>query len=245
MWPTLVIVGGILVVDDDETVGDVVLRYLAREGLAGRQLTVGADLLTIITTDPPDLLVLDVMLPDADGIELCRLVRASCPELPLILLTARTAEEDRIAGLSAGADDYVMKPFSPRELVLRIQSVLRRAGAEPSAPTADSLPIWHDDNLVLDTAARSVTVDGTEVSLTAREFNLLCHFVRHGGEVLSRRQLLTDVWQWDFGDESTVTVHVRRLREKVEVDPARPQRLLTVWGAGYRWDPVGEESWTA
>jgi DNA-binding response OmpR family regulator len=238
-------VSGILVVDDDETVGDVVLRYLAREGLEGRQLTAGGQVLATIANRPPDLLVLDVMLPDADGIDLCRRVRETHPCLPLILLTARTAEEDRIAGLSAGADDYVMKPFSPRELVLRIKSVLRRAGTEPPPAAPDAPAVWREDGLTLDTAARTLTVAGTDVTLTAREFNLLCHFVRHRGEVLSRRQLLTDVWQWDFGDESTVTVHVRRLREKVETDPSRPGRLVTVWGAGYRWDPVGEASWTA
>ena len=181
----------------------------------------------------PDLLVLDVMLPDGDGMALCAQVRTSHPDLPVILLTARSEEIDRIAGLTAGADDYVVKPFSPRELVLRIQSVLRRSATVGTA-TDRTL---RDGDLVVDLNSRRATRAGEDLRLTAREFDLLAYFLDHPHEALSRDQLLQDVWEWNFGDKSTVTVHVRRLREKVEPDPAAPERLVTVWGVGYRWDP--------
>jgi DNA-binding response OmpR family regulator len=225
-------VGGILVVDDDVTVGEVLLTYLGRAALPGRHLESGSDVLQTIAQMQPDLLVLDVMLPDADGMQLCTQVRSTTPDLPVILLTARSEEIDRIAGLTAGADDYVVKPFSPRELVLRIQSVLRRSQAQP-AVTARGL---QDGDLLLDLRSRRASRSGADLQLTAREFDLLAYFVGHPGEALTREQLLRDVWDWNYGDKSTVTVHVRRLREKVEADPADPQRLRTVWGVGYRWD---------
>jgi DNA-binding response OmpR family regulator len=154
------------------------------------------------------------------------------------MLTARGEEIDRVVGLELGADDYVVKPFSPRELTLRVRSVLRRADPPAPAPT----PLLTDADLQVDTRARTARLGGREIVLTAREFDLLVHLMTHPGVALSRAQLMREVWGWDFGDESTVTVHVRRLREKVEPDPARPVRLQTVWGVGYRYQPWGERS---
>jgi DNA-binding response OmpR family regulator len=231
--------GGILVVDDDSTVGGVVLSYLQRADLEGRHLDAGGGLHAIVSQMNPDLLVLDVMLPDADGIQLCAEIRRSNPSLPVILLTARSEEMDRIAGLTAGADDYVVKPFSPRELVLRIQSVLRRSQTARAVPDSGE-PMLSDGDLILDRRSRLATRAGEALALTSREFDLLAHLLEHPGEALTREQLLRDVWEWSYGDKSTVTVHVRRLREKVEADPANPRRLVTVWGVGYRWDRSSE-----
>ena len=224
---------GILVVDDDVTVGEILLTYLRHSDLDGQHVESASELLARLDSMRPDLLVLDVMLPDGDGMALCAQVRSSHPDLPVILLTARSEEIDRIAGLTAGADDYVVKPFSPRELVLRIQSVLRRSATVGTA-TDRTL---RDGDLVVDLSSRRATRGGEDLRLTAREFDLLAYFLDHPHEALSRDQLLQDVWEWNFGDKSTVTVHVRRLREKVEPDPAAPERLVTVWGVGYRWDP--------
>jgi DNA-binding response OmpR family regulator len=187
---------------------------------------------------PPDLVVLDLMLPGMDGLEVCRRIRTTGP-LPVIMLTARGDEEDRILGLEVGADDYVTKPFSPRELVLRVESVLRRAGAATPARVETIQPWLRSDPLALDPAARRATRDGVELALTIREFDLLEFFMRHPGQATSREQLMQRVWGWEFGDLSTVTVHVRRLREKVEDDPAQPRLISTVWGIGYRFDPPG------
>jgi DNA-binding response OmpR family regulator len=228
---------GILIVDDDRTVGDILLSYLRRAELTGTHLSDGQDLDRIITEQDPDLVVLDIMMPGPDGLQLCARIRAQHPALPVILLTARTEEHDRIAGLVAGADDYVSKPFSPRELVLRIQSVLRRSSAvkQPAAPIPDLV----DGDLRVSRDSHEVTLGGQAVSLTMREFDLLAHLMTHPGRAFTRDELLEQVWGWNYGDKSTVTVHVRRLREKVETDPAAPTRLVTVWGVGYRWDDTG------
>jgi DNA-binding response OmpR family regulator len=220
----------ILVVDDDPTVREVVLSYFKAEQYDVAEAADGETALSIIGNDRPDLVVLDVMLPGLDGLEVCRRVRANS-ELPVILLTALGSESDRVVGLELGADDYVSKPFSPRELVLRVASVLRRAG-ETSAPDQ---AVVVDGDIVLEGANRQVTVRGEPVSLTGREFDLLRFFMANPGAAFSRVELLERVWGWSFGDQSTVTVHVRRLREKVEADPTTPTRLLTVWGIGYRW----------
>jgi DNA-binding response OmpR family regulator len=151
------------------------------------------------------------------------------------MLTARGEEEDRIAGLEVGADDYVVKPFSPRELALRVRSVLRRTEQRTAPDSAATLLV--DGDLRVDTGARTVTLDGAEVALTTREFDLLSFVMAHPGKALRREDLMREVWGWEFGDQSTVTVHVRRVREKIEADPAEPTRLVTVWGVGYRWDP--------
>lgn len=225
---------GILVVDDDRTVGEVLLRYLERSELTGRHVETASDLMGMLDDMRPDLLVLDVMLPDGDGMSLCSAIRTTHPALPVILLTARSEEIDRIAGLTAGADDYVVKPFSPRELVLRIQSVLRRS----AKPAVASDRLLQDGDLSVDMSSRRATLAGEDLRLTTREFDLLAYLMEHPGEALTRDQLLQDVWEWNFGDKSTVTVHVRRLREKVERDAAAPERLVTVWGVGYRWEPT-------
>ncbi|MBY8885922.1 response regulator transcription factor [Streptomyces sp. PTM05] len=224
-----------LVVDDDPTVAEVVTGYLQRAGFAVDRAADGPTALARTARLAPDLVVLDLMLPGLDGLEVCRRIRERGP-VPVVMLTARGEEDDRILGLEVGADDYVTKPFSPRELVLRVESVLRRAGTSP-APG----PWLRSGPLALDPAARRATRDGEELALTIREFDLLAFFLRHPGRVLGREELMHRVWGWEFGDLSTVTVHVRRLREKVEADPARPRLISTVWGVGYRFDPPGTD----
>ena len=232
-----------LVVDDDPTVGDVVGAYLHRAGCEVRRAADGVAALALAADATPDVVVLDLMLPGIGGLEVCRRLRRDHPRLPVVMLTALGEEEDRILGLEVGADDYVTKPFSPRELVLRVQAVLRRASPEPGAPADDTregltsaVDVSVDGDLVLDRRAHVVTRAGRELALTAREFALLDWFLTHPGVVHRREELMRDVWGWQFGDESTVTVHVRRLREKVEDEPSAPRRLVTVFGVGYRWD---------
>ncbi len=232
-----------LVVDDDPTVGDVVGAYLRRAGLDVHRAADGVTALALAADVAPDVVVLDLMLPGIGGLEVCRRLRRDHPRLPVVMLTALGEEEDRIIGLEVGADDYVTKPFSPRELVLRVQAVLRRASPEVGAPAdrvrgggASTGDVSADGDLVLDRRAHVVTRGGNELALTAREFALLDWFMTHPGVVHRRDELMRDVWGWQFGDESTVTVHVRRLREKVEAEPSAPRRLVTVFGVGYRWD---------
>jgi DNA-binding response OmpR family regulator len=242
------------VIDDDATVAQVVVAYLERAGVVAEHAADGPAALAAAAENPPDAVVLDLMLPGIDGLEVCRRLRAARADLPVLMLTARGEEEDRVLGLQIGADDYVVKPFSPRELVLRVQSLLRRAGAgvglapdasavraplapvEGPAPAREASGALHDGDLRLDPAAHRVTRSGAELQLTAREFELLRWFLTHPGQVHGREALMRGVWGWEYGDRSTVTVHVRRLREKVEADPSRPTRLVTVFGVGYRWD---------
>jgi DNA-binding response OmpR family regulator len=224
--------GRVLVVDDDETVRDVVRRYLE---LAGHEVTLAGDgehALSLVAQAEPDLIVLDLMLPGIDGLEVCRRIRQRSA-VPVVMLTALGEEENRIAGLQLGADDYVTKPFSPRELALRVSSVLRRARSTPAAAPAR---LVIDNDLKLDVGARKAVLRGAELPLTTREFDLLLFLMSNSGTAYSRTELLEKVWGWDFGDQSTVTVHVRRLREKIELVPAKPARIATVWGVGYRYD---------
>ncbi|MFR9730697.1 response regulator transcription factor [Saccharopolyspora sp. MS10] len=225
----------VLVVDDDVTVRDVVRRYLEASGYAVEVVGDGAAGLRAFARNRADLVVLDVMMPGINGLEVCRRLRRES-EVPVVLLTALGEEENRIAGLRLGADDYVTKPFSPRELALRVDSILRRTRPRRLDPVSAEV---RDAGLVLDTAARHAELDGVELPLTVREFDLLAFLLAHPGVVFSRSELLGKVWGWDFGDHSTVTVHVRRLREKVERDPANPVRIATVWGIGYRYDRGG------
>jgi len=229
----------VLVVDDDLTVAEVVLGYLRRDGFEAAHAADGLAALAIAAAAPPDLVVLDLMLPGIDGLEVCRRLRADRPDLPVVMLTARGEEEDRIAGLEVGADDYVVKPFSPRELALRVRSVLRRT---EQRTTPDIAELLVDGDLRVDRNARTVTLGDADVALTTREFDLLAFVMAHPGKALRREDLMREVWGWEFGDQSTVTVHVRRVREKIEADPAQPLRLVTVWGVGYRWDPSPESS---
>ncbi|MEU1621662.1 response regulator transcription factor [Streptomyces sp. NPDC005722] len=224
----------VLVVDDDATVAEVVAGYLNRAGFDVDVAPDGPSAVARAAARPPDLVVLDLMLPGMDGLEVCRRIRDDGP-VPVIMLTARGDEEDRVLGLEVGADDYVTKPFSPRELVLRVESVLRRTGDRTTrVPDGSGL---RAGPLVLDPGARRVVRHGVELSLTIREFDLLEFFLRNPGRATSREELMRRVWGWEFGDLSTVTVHVRRLREKVESDPAHPLLISTVWGVGYRFDP--------
>ena len=231
----------VLLVDDEPIVREVVARYLRREGFETIEAGDGDTARGLVESAQPGLVVLDVMMPGMDGLALCRWIRARS-DLPVILLTARGEETDRIVGLELGADDYVTKPFSPRELAARVKTVLRRAAAG-SAVTAPAEPV-EAAGLVIDPAARTVHRAGVgpaaaqELKLTAREFDLLLFLARHPRQVFSRDQLMQSVWGYTAAhDSGTVTVHVRRLREKIEADPAAPLHLETVWGVGYRFTP--------
>jgi DNA-binding response OmpR family regulator len=222
----------VLVVDDEPIVRDVVVRYLRRDGFTTLEAGDGDSARRLIETGEPELVVLDVMLPGTDGLELCRWIR-SRSALPVIMLTARGEEADRIVGLELGADDYVTKPFSPRELATRVRTVLRRSGGVQTQPERLTFA-----DVVLDGASREVTNAGTPMTFTAREFDLLWFLASHPRQVFSRDQLMDRVWGHAVAiDTGTVTVHIRRLREKIEIDPARPVHLQTVWGVGYRFDP--------
>lgn len=241
----------VLVVDDDDVIRDVVVRYLERDGFATEQAADGASARGVIERQPPDLVVLDVMLPNIDGLELCRWIRAH-GDVPVILLTARGEESDRILGLELGADDYVVKPFSPRELAVRVGAVLRRSRRRADAGEAAGSfrpPLVAGlmgstclsvGGLEIDLATRWVTRQDAVVPLTATEFELLWCLASHPRVVFSRAQLLAQVWGYEAALDagtSTVTVHVRRLREKIEDDPSHPKLIETVWGVGYRFAP--------
>jgi DNA-binding response OmpR family regulator len=222
----------VLVVDDEPIVRDVVIRYLEREGYDTLAADDGETARTVIERTPPDLVVLDVMLPGTDGLSLCRWIR-SRGDLPVIMLTARGEEADRIVGLELGADDYVTKPFSPRELAARVRTVLRRLG-----PSTDGVPPLTFEGLELDPLTREVRLDGEALRLTAKEFDLLFFLASHPRQVFSRDQLMSRVWGYEAAlDTGTVTVHIRRLRAKIERDPSAPRHLETVWGVGYRFLP--------
>ena len=221
----------VLVVDDDETISSVVAGYLDRAGHEVSRIADGRAALDAMTEQRPDLVVLDIMLPGMDGLEVCLQARRTYPDLPVVMLTALAEPDDRIAGLELGADDYVTKPFSPRELVLRVDSVLRRVAA---VPPATGTAVLAAGAITVDPAARRAFRAGTELALTVRELDLLTFLMSNPGKAFTREQLMREVWGWTFGDQSTVTVHVRRLREKVEDDPTHPQLIQTVWGIGYR-----------
>jgi DNA-binding response OmpR family regulator len=226
----------VLVVDDEPTIVEIVGRYMERAGFETYTAPDGYKALDAATEHRPDLVVLDVMLPGIDGIEVMeRLRERPGPPIAVILLTARGEESDRLVGLRNGADDYVVKPFSPAELVARVEAVLRRVA--PPAAGEDMPPIVHGA-LRVEPASRRVILDGEEVMLTMREFDLLAFFAANPGRVFSRDQLIEAVWgePW-FDDTSTVTVHVRRLRAKLGDDPAEPRFIETVWGVGYRFRP--------
>ena len=225
----------VLVVDDDHTVREVVVSYLRADGHDVVEAAEGETALALFVSQPVDLVVPDLMLPGMHGLEVCRRLR-EVSDVPVIMLTALGAEPDRIAGLERGADDYVTKPFSPRELVLRVGSVLRRTrGASMSG--LDGQRVLRGGDVEVDVPGHRASKSGAELSLTSREFDLLAFLLAHPGEVFTRTELLHRVWGWSYGDESTVTVHVRRLREKIEDDPTAPHLIKTVWGVGYRLDP--------
>ncbi|HEU4947540.1 MAG TPA: response regulator transcription factor [Kribbella sp.] len=227
----------VLVVDDDPTVSNVVSAYLTKTGYEARVVADGLDALEVWQRWRPSVVILDVMLPGMSGLEVLRRMRAADDGAAVIMLSARGEEEDRLVGLEVGADDYVVKPFSPRELTLRVQALLRReerlAGLDLTPTKLSSGPVS------LDTAARKASLEGMALSLTHREFDLLAFLVAHAGKAFTKAELLRRVWGWDFGDSSTVIVHVRRLREKLEVDPSDPRLVLTVPRTGYMF--AGEE----
>jgi DNA-binding response OmpR family regulator len=224
-----------MVLDDDRTLADVIGRYLTRDGHRVECVHDGLAALRRIEEEPPDLVVLDLMLPGVGGLEVCRRLQGRWP-IPVVMLTALGEETDKIVGFETGADDYMTKPFSPRELVLRVRSVLRRArgGGLQGRPCQG---VIGDGDLAVDLGAHEATLDGQLLALTSREYDLLVFLMRHPRQAFTREQLLAQVWNWSFGDTSTVTVHVRRLREKLQADPALPQRIVTVWGVGYRYEP--------
>ena len=231
----------ILVVEDEPSVGEVVSLYLRRAGFTVSVVRDGAKALQMLGESLPALVILDVMLPGADGWEITRRLRERS-DIPIIMLTARREEIDRIAGLELGADDYVVKPFSPQELVSRVRAVLRRAGSKGAAPGADGAAQGEQAitfaDLRIDPATRYATTRGKEIDLTAKEFDLLYLLAQHPRQVFTRDQLLERVWgDSSYIDPGTVTVHIRRLREKIEENPAAPRHLLTVWGVGYRFEP--------
>jgi len=222
----------ILIVEDEAMVADVVSRYLRRDGFQVLLATDGQAALDIAREQSPDLVLLDLMLPKIDGLEVCRRLRAGS-RVPIIVVTAKGDETDRIVGLELGADDYVSKPFSPRELVARVRAVLRRS--QPSSNGATPGAALRVGPIEVDPAGRSATINHQPVELTAKEFDLLWFLARNAGQVFSRTKLLDQVWDYEyFGDESTVTVHIHRLRTKIEPDPVRPRYLKTVWGVGYK-----------
>lgn len=224
----------VLVVDDDATVSEVVARYLVSAGYRVSVVADGRRALEEAATRPPDLVVLDLMLPGMPGLDVFRAMRAVRP-VPVIMLSALGGQEDRLVGLELGADDYMVKPFSLRELVLRARSVLRRAEQSPPPPSAQSA-VMVDGDLTVDLQAHQVRRDGVTMALTVREYDLLAFLLANPGQAFSREQLLRRVWGWEFGDTSTVTVHVRRLREKIEPDAREPSRIVTVFGVGYRYE---------
>lgn len=223
----------ILIVEDESIVADVVERFLRYEGYETLATGNGENALAEFNHFMPDLIVLDVMLPGVDGLDVCRQIRARSDK-PIIMLTARSEETDKILALGLGADDYVTKPFSPKELVARVRAVLRRYRAPPNADS----DLMRIGDLRINERTRQVERDGIEVLLTAREFGLLVFLARNAGQVFTRDQLMNAVWDYEFpGEEGTVTVHIRRLREKIEADPSRPRHIKTVWGVGYKLDP--------
>jgi DNA-binding response OmpR family regulator len=230
-----VVAARVLIIEDDPNVAEVVGRYLSREGYEVEIASDGVTGLERALSDPPELVVLDLMLPNLGGLEVCKRIRATAP-VPVIILTALGEETDRIVGLELGADDYVAKPFSPRELTARVKAVLRRATGPLAAPQAAPV-VLRAGELEVDPTAHEARLAGELVALTAKEFDLLQHLMEHPRRAFRREELLEQVWGFSYGDTSTVTVHIRRLREKIEADPSAPRYVTTVWGVGYRFEP--------
>jgi DNA-binding response OmpR family regulator len=225
-----------LIVEDDANIREVIAQYLDLDGFAVLQAADGGEALRLAESQPPDLVILDLMLPGIDGLEVCRRLRQRSA-VPIVMLTARGEETDKLTGFGVGADDYITKPFSPRELVVRVRAIMRRIEATrvPAMVLDGALRVGA---LEIQPQLRTVRRDGLQLDTTAKEFDLLYFLASHPSQVFTRQQLLDNVWDIGyFGDASTVTVHIRRLREKVEIDPARPRHLKTVWGVGYKFEP--------
>jgi DNA-binding response OmpR family regulator len=222
----------VLVVEDDEMMASVLSAYLTRAGYEAVWASDGTEALTLWSRMKPDVVILDILLPTISGLDVLRRRRALGDDAAVIILSARGEEEDRLIGLETGADDYVVKPFSPREVVLRVEALLRRAERLTGTRLLnESLSIG---DLTIDLAAHVARRGSSQLSLTSREFDLLAFLAANPGQTFSKADLLRRVWGWDFGDTSTVTVHVRRLREKLEDDPSDPRIVITVGRAGYR-----------
>jgi DNA-binding response OmpR family regulator len=225
--------GEVLIVDDEPGISRLISMYLEREGFQTANARTGAEALDMVANSTPALIVLDIMLPDIDGWEVCREIRRNS-DVPIIMLTAREGDEDKIVGLEIGADDYVTKPFVPRELVARVKAILRRA--RPATPADNGEKILDFGALTIDPAKREVELNGERITLRAKEYDLLVELARKPGVVFSREKLLQDVWGYDFyGDSGTIDVHVRRLRAKLNDDSSNPRFIETVWGVGYRF----------
>ena len=223
----------ILVVEDEPSLAEVVSLYLKRPGFQVQTASDGRQAMNILEKQIPDFVILDLMLPEVDGLSLTRWLRDRS-DVPIIMVTARRAEIDRIAGLELGADDYVVKPFSPQELVSRVRAVLRRSGREQAGAESDRALSF--ETITIDPLTRVVTVKESQIELTAKEFDMLYVLARHPKQVFTRDQLLERVWETEYIDPSTVTVHMRRLREKIESDPSKPKHVMTVWGVGYKFE---------
>jgi DNA-binding response OmpR family regulator len=223
----------ILIVDDEETIREVVRRYLEREGYSVKEASDGFEALDLIRSSSPDLIILDLMLPGIDGLSLTQHIRQD-RQIPILMLTAKGEASDRIRGLDLGADDYVAKPFSPQEVVLRVRAILRRTNKEHQVGIGKTLSF---EDLIVDPVSRTVSLEGEKITLTAKEFDLIYFFACNPRQVFSRAQLLENVWGDElYTDPSTVTVHIRRLREKIENNPSAPKYLITVWGIGYKFE---------
>ena len=226
----------VLIVDDEETVREVVGQYLELEGYQILQATTGIEALHLAEKTPPDLVILDLTLPGIDGLEVCRRLRAASA-VPILMLTARAEDAEKLEGFYAGADDYITKPFNPRELVARVQAIMRRLEALGAPAMVFDGDLRYGD-ITIHQRLRQVERNGLPIGLTTKEFDLLYFLAAHPRQVFTREQLLQHVWDYaNYGEDSTVTVHMRRLREKVETDPSRPRHLRTVWGIGYKFEP--------
>ncbi|GGG85774.1 response regulator transcription factor [Paenibacillus radicis (ex Gao et al. 2016)] len=230
----------VLVADDDANITDVCRRYLEREGYFVLTARDGLEALELWSSQRPDLIVLDLMMPRKDGWQVCKEIRQT-EDIPIIMLTARGEEQDRLMGLTLGADDYLTKPFSPRELVLRVRNILRRVRHIQPAPSAASDHTIKYDDITIHVGKRKVEVSGQVIDLTVTEFEMLHLLASHPDQVFSRNQILSKLWDFSYeGDTTTVTVHIRRLREKIEPNPSEPKYIKTVWGIGYKF--AGEAS---
>ncbi|OAI19780.1 DNA-binding response regulator [Methylomonas koyamae] len=226
----------LLLVEDDPDIAGLLAANLREEGYGVDWAADGDAALAAIAGKRYDLLLLDVMLPGVDGLEICRRVRAGPVYTPIIIVSSKSSDVQRVVGLEMGADDYISKPFALAEVVARVRALLRRVAAlsQPTAEPADAVLVAH--GLRIDVPNRTVVLDGQPLALTAREFDLLHFFARHPGRMFTRLELLNQVWGYNHdGYEHTVNSHINRLRAKIEADPAKPARILTVWGVGYKF----------
>jgi DNA-binding response OmpR family regulator len=226
----------VLIVEDDPNLAQLVRIHAADLGCETVTADTGTGALEAWRAGGIDLVILDLMLPDMDGLTVCREIRGSGAYVPILMLTARSSEADRVLGLDMGADDYLSKPFGVAELTARVKALFRRVDALSAGGESDDMGVIEHGGLVIDPSRRKVTVEGQPVDLTAMEFKLLHHFAAHPGLVFTRVQLLDKVWGYTYeGYEHTVNTHINRLRSKIERDPAHPRYIRTVWGVGYRF----------